>query len=106
MIVLIMFYLMVLILLSLFQDPYFMQVHDKGGLAMTTLIDERNRAFADRFPLHLDDVRFQRDPVLYGFGPRETAGAVTASGFRLRSLLARAAFGVLRLLYSVRSDPA
>jgi hypothetical protein len=101
-----MLYLMVLILLLQFLDPYFMQVQGKGGAAMTTLIEERNRAFADRFPLHLDDVRFQRDPVLYGFGPRKTAGAVTASGFRLRSFLMRAVVHLFRFLYPVRSDPA
>ena len=100
-----MFYFMVLILLFILQDPYFPQVHDKGGVAMTTLAEERNRTFADRFPMHLDDVRYQRDPVLYGFGLRKTAGAVTASGFRLRSFLTRAALRALRLLKPVPADP-
>ncbi len=84
--VLLMLYLMVLILLL------------PRSEAMTTLAEERNRAFAERFALHLDDVRFQRDSFLYGFGSRKTAGAVAASGFRLRGVLARAAARLVSFL--------
>jgi len=71
---------------------------------MATVMEDRDRAFADRFPLHLDDVRFHRDAFLYGFGSRETGRTVAASGFRLRGPCLRAAARLLRLL-GLRADP-